>query len=285
MEHHKDRRGQGPVVCGIFLILALSAVFLWPQEAKAESRMSYREAIKQLDTTDRGKVHRAIAALKAQKSPRATHALAKRIRNGLPPVLLNEAMEAIIELPRGRGSSVLVELTTHRRPEVRMRAIEGASALRVMGAEKALVAALDDDEPRVRNAAVQGLVLLKARRSIRSLFRAFEREIPDAGEAIGKLARPADINRILGYLDDVPFNRVSPILTELLSRQDIPTHTKTNILSRLERVGTPDVVIFLRGFLSGLPPSERNPVRNAALETLDAIEQGGSSQSEEGDTP
>ena len=245
--------------------------------------MTYAVAVKQLETTDASQVRQALEALKAQKSPRSTPHIAARIKAGLPPPLLLLAIDTIAALPRGYSSTILLDLITHRSTDVRVRSIEAAAALNVPGSDRALMEALDDGEGEVRTAAVQGLVQIKARRAIPTLFTAFERQVPQAAEALGQLAGQGDLQRIEGYLDELPFRRIAPILRGILSRDDIPDRLKVRIINRLERVNTADVSYFLRNYLDDLETAEDDPVRQAVLDTLDALAEAARGETTEGE--
>lgn len=278
-------------------LLVAGGLLLAP-EARAESALSFQDATKLVESTDRGKVRVALAALRASKRPQATRPIAKRIEAGLPPDLLDEAMDALAALPRGYGSSVLLDLTRHRSAKVRARAIRISAMQKVPGAPRALVSALDDGDAAVRGAAVEGLVELQARAAVPSLFEAFDREVPEAAEALGALAGAGHVPRILGFLDSHPFGRVLPALGALLGRSDLPVGVRVRILDRLGEASVAEVTLFLRGFAAGLPPGERDPIRRAALAALDAHDaaraapeggggEGGAAEgaAEEGGTP
>lgn len=226
-------------------------------------------AASELDSPDPAKVRQAIESLRAQKSPQATQPLAKRIRAGLPPQLLGLAIDTLAALPRGPGSVVLVELTTHRSAQVRASAIRAAAAVNPPGAPRALIAALDDGDGEVRAAAIAGLVALRSREGLPALCLAFERDVPGAAEAVGRLAGQADAPRLLGYLRDLPFSKVSPILTTVLGRRDAPAPFKVRLVTALEGVSSPEVELVLQGVIDATP-SENDPLRRAARQVLDA---------------
>lgn len=251
-----------------------AAACLWllsPGDVCAEARLSYREAAKQLDSTQLGQVRRALEAFKAQKTPRAGPLIAKRIKAGLPPPLLFLAIDTVAALPRGHSSSVLFDLMKHRSVDVRVRSIEASVKLSLPGSDRALIKALDDGDAEVRIAAVRGLAQIKSRRALPSLFLAFERQVPHAAEALGQVAGQPELQRILGYLDELSFRQVAPILRGLLDRDEVPDRLKVQIISRLEQVNTAEVSFFLRGFLDDYESAEDDTVRQAALDTLDAL--------------
>lgn len=251
-----------------------AAVCLWllsPADAYAEPQMSHREAAKQLESTQQGQVRRALEAFKTQKTPRAAPLIAKRIKAGLPPQLLFLAIDTIAAFPRGHSSTILLDLTKHRSVDVRVRSIDASVKLKLPGVDRALMAALDDGVPDVRDAAIRGLSQIKSRRALPSLFSAFERQVPQSDEALGQVAGQPELQRILGYLDDLEFRRIAPVLRAILDREEVSDRLKVRIISRLEQVSTAEVSFFLRGFLDDLEGAEDDPVRQAVLDTLDAL--------------
>ena len=74
--------------------------------------------------------------------------LEERIRKGLPPDLLEAAIVTLMALSQPEAGPVLYELSTHRRPDIRLRSIEAITATHPPGAETALIAALSADTRR-----------------------------------------------------------------------------------------------------------------------------------------
>ena len=91
--------------------------------------------------------------------------------------------------------------------------------------------------------------------------------------AIGQLARPADVDRFLGYLGQLPFDQVTPALSEMLHRDDLAERAKLAIVHRLTELATPEVRTFLEDFVNGLDIDDRSQVRRAAEDAIPRIGQ------------
>jgi HEAT repeat protein len=251
------------------LSLALAAPLAHAQR-RGRARASEVEA--QLAGADRDAVRVAMENVGISGDARLIPPLAERIRRGLPPDLLDVAVDTLTVLARPEAGPVLFELATHRRGEVRLKAIEAIVACRPRGAPDALVAALSDPDPRVRAAAAVGLGQLAARESIDSLFHALDRGILEASTSIGQLARPEHVTRLVGYLGQLPFDVVTPGLNEALARDDIPERTKLDVVARIAELATPEARTFLEELAASLPEERRNQaVRQAALEAAERI--------------
>ena len=252
------------VACAVLSVLSTTSV------ATAQ-QVSLAEATEHLESSDPDRIRTGIEALGLVGNARAVPPLADRIRRGLPPELLDAALDTLTVLARPEAGPVLFELSTHRRPEVRLKAILGIVASEPRGADRALVTALSDLDPDVRSAAAIGLGQVGARTSIDSLFHALDRGITEAATSIGQLATPEEVARLLEYLGRVPFDALSPALNEVLARRDVPERTKLEIIARLQELATPEAKTFLQDFVASLPEPRRgrtDPVRQAAEEAI-----------------
>ena len=221
-------------------------------------------SVAQLGSSDPAVVQQGLEALGLRGSPDVVAPIAARIRRGLPPDLLEVAVDTLV-IAGGEGAGpVLISLVTHRRPAIRLKALLGIASLRPRGAEQTLVIALSDSDASIRAAAAVGLGQVGARGSVDPLFLALERGVLEASTAIGQLATPAEVVRFLGYIGRVPFDGISPGLGELLARADIPDRTKLDIVARLAELATSGAKIFLQDYVAALPTTDRGPVRRAA---------------------
>ena len=175
----------------------------------------------------------------------AVEPLAERIRAGLTPELLETAIVTLMALGQPSAGPILYELSAHRRPEVRLRAIEAITATNPPGAEQALSAALSDPDTHVRSAAATGLGEIGALGSLEKLFLALDRGNMEASAAIGKAIAPNDSDRLVKYLGKLPFRSLSAAFVQVLQRKDVPESAKLELVSHLEEVGTAEVKGFL----------------------------------------
>lgn len=256
-------------------IRLLVAISLGALAAPAAAQdLTLDQATIMLRSQSHDEIMTAIQSLGLLGSARAVAPLADRIRDGLPPDLLEAAIDTLTVLGRPEAGPVLYELTSHRRPEVRLRAVQAIAATRPRGADRALVSALSDASAEVRGAAATALGELGAVTAIDSLFLAFDRGVPEAGPALGRLARPEHVTRILGYLGRVSFPQMRTVLGEILSRADLPARTRLDVIAQLGELATGEVRMFLSEWVEGLPAGAANdPLRRAAEDAIARIAQ------------
>lgn len=253
---------------GSALVAALLVAPAWAGAQRARGNPEVEQAIQQLDATDADQVRGAIESLGLLGDPRGVEALAGRIRRGLPPTLLEAAVDALMVLGRGEAGPVLFELTSHRRADVRVRAIQAIAASRPRNADRALTPLLGDQEPTVRAAAATALGELGASSAADALFQALDRGVAQAGPAIGRVARPTDVTRFLGYIGRLPFDRMTSALREMLLRTELAERSRLEIVQRVAELATSEVRAFLEQLSGSLPAS---PVRRAAEEAVGRI--------------
>lgn len=254
----------------VALLAALVALALpFPATAqRARTNPEVAQAIEQLGGADAAQVRGAIESLGLLGDAAAVEPLSTRIRRGLPPELLDAAVDALMVLGRPEAGPVLFELTGHRRPEVRVRAIQAIGATRPRGADRVLVQALGDGDANVRAAAATALGELGASSAADALFQALDRRLPEAAVALGRVARPAEVTRFLGYLGRLPFDLVTPALREMLQRSELAERSRLEIVQRLAELATPEVASFLGQVASGLPAGN---IRRAAEDAVGRI--------------
>jgi len=250
-------------------VLFLGLLIAAPASAQRASGELTR-AIEQLQSADEAEVRAAIETLGVLGNARAASPIAERIRRGLPPELLEAAIDALTVLGRPESGPVLFELTTHRRPAIRLRAVQAIAATRPRGADRALAQALADSDSSVRAAAATALGEIGATGALDALFHALDRRVPEAAVAIGRLARPNEVERFLGYLGQLPFTLVMPALTEMLQRNALAERSRLAIVHRLTELATPEVRAFLEQLVPSLPDSA---VRRAAEDAIPRIGQ------------
>jgi len=221
----------------------------------------------QLASPDAATVKSALDAAALAPTPAAVTAIGARIREGLPPDLLDAAIDALGIMHRPDAAPILAQLVSHRRAAVRKRAIEAIAVARATGATSALVGALDDVDPTVRGAAATSLTLLRAVAALPQLFEAYERGVPEAASAVGQLARQSQLPRILAGIGTRDFALVSRALDVLLHRDDITIQAKREIVTTLSEHDTAEVRRFFQQIAAPLPYND--PLR-AAIEAATA---------------
>ena len=228
-------------------------------------------AKKLLVSSDHDEVEAGIQSLGLIGTAATVPPLIERVRAGLPVDLLETAIVTLTALGQPQASPLFVELTSYRRPEIRIRAIEGLVALKPAGAEEVLRKALSDSDTKVRSAAALGLGELKATASLEVLFKALDHGNFEASLAIGQALKNDQVPRLLGYLGTVPFHALSPALTEILRRKDIGERDKLNVVSRLQEVGTHEVKVFFGDLMRITGEKLSPPVTRAVLQAVQQI--------------
>ena len=259
------------VALGAFGSAAAPAAARPPAKKKANAAVEQAKVM--LASGETEDIETGIQSLGLLGTADAVPPLVERIRAGLAPQLLDTAIVTLMALGQPTAAPVLFELTTHRRPQVRLRAMEAIVSLTPKGTEDMLRARLSDQDAQVRSAAALGLGEIKAVGSVDLLFKALDQGNFEASTAIGKLLRPEQLPRLLSYLGQTPFQSLGPALGEVLQRKDISEKDKLMVVSRLQDVGTPEVKSYLGDLmhLAGdkLPAAVRRAVVQAMSEIVD----------------
>jgi HEAT repeat protein len=274
--------------CGLAALWAVAVAALLPTLAHAQTKppgrrakspalsASARAEIDQaehlLNSDERTDVETGIQSLGLLGVPQAVDPLVIRIREGLPPELLELAVTTLMALGQPNAGPVLYELTTHRRGDIRRRAIEAIAATGPAGSEPVLLAALSDEDAQVRSAAASALGEVGSPRAVDRLFLALERGNSEASMAVGKLMPPSSVRKLSVYLGEVPFHHMGPALTIVIARRDVPQSEKLELIARLGEVGTPEVRGYL-GSLLEISGDSLSPAVKSAIER--AIQQIG----------
>lgn len=226
-----------------------------------------------LSSTSHDDIEAGIQSLGLIGSTAAVDPIVARVRAGLPPDLLETSLVTLMALGQPQAAPLYYDLIEHRRPEIRLRAIEAIVALKPAGAEPALQRALADLDAKVRSAAALALGELRATGSVELLFRALDRGTFEASQAIGQALRSDHVSRLLGYLGTVPFHSLAPAFTEILQRKDIGEKDKLSVVSKLQDVGTHEVKTYFGDLVriagEKLPPAVNRAVLRAMQEIAD----------------
>lgn len=228
-------------------------------------------AAKLLGSSDRDEVEAGIQSLGLIGTASAAPPIIARVRAGLPPDLLETSIITLMALGQPQAGPLYIELMHHRRPEVRVRAIEAIVASKPQGAELALQHALADLDPQVRSAAASALGELRATSSVEQLFQALDRGTFEASHAIGLSLRSDHVPRLLSYLGTLPFHHLAPAFTEVMQRKDITERDKLMVVSRLQEVGTREVKEYFGELVRDSGELLTEPVRRAVLRAMQEI--------------
>ncbi len=251
--------------------LVLCTLLVLGGSAQAQKGPSLDEIHKQIDSADPDTVQAGIEQAGLLGNPKVVPWLVTRIRRGLTPSLLDGALDTLTVLGQPSAGPVLFELLSHRRAEVRRKAVSAVVMCKPSGGESALTTALSDEDAEVRKLAAEGLGTIGARGSVRTLFLALDRGVTESALSIGQLANAEQVQTLMGYLGRAPFDTMSPALLLVLGRADVPTATKLNVVTRLEELATPEVKTFLRTFADAGGAPANQSVRQAAIAAAERI--------------
>jgi HEAT repeat protein len=236
-----------------------------------QTKAAIENAKRLMASGKRQDIEAGIQSLGLLGTKEAVEPLAARIHEGLSPELLEAAIVTLMALGQPNAGPVLYDLTAHRRPQIRLRAIEAIVATRPPGAEHALTTALSDSDPAVRSAAATGLGELGATSALEKLFLALDRGNLEASGAIGKIIAPGHVKRLAEYLGKVPFHYLGPALAQVFQRADVAESTKLELVARLEEVGTVEVKGYLGDLISSAGQSLSPTVSRALLHAMQEI--------------
>jgi HEAT repeat protein len=264
---------------GLALSLCLLAALMTPS-ARAEGAprrkapraqaagLSLEEVAVMLSSASPDEVRFALETAPSLRSKQATPLVIERVRAGLKPDLLVVAVDTLAALDDPRGAELLAQLTRHRRANVRARAALALSSLKTELSEPTLVRALSDSDEDVRDAAADGLALMGARRSLPTLFQAFERGVTKAGSAIGQLAEPATLPRVTSYFGRVSFVGLAPLLDALFTRRNLGDELKLELVRNIAKQNNADARGYLEGLNEKLPSDASAQLRRTITETV-----------------
>lgn len=241
--------------------------------AVAQDEMSMTDATAALESGNQGNVEIGIQSLGLIGDKAALDVLMARVRRGLPRDLLLTAIFTVGAIGDHAAGPLLIDLTRHRSPEVRARAIEMLAALQPPDAAAALMQALADPDPDVRAIAAIGLGDMGASEALDKLFQAQDRGVTEASVAIGKVVSARDVPRLLEYLGRMPLRALAPALRAIITRANVDENARLQVVSRLSELATPEVKAFLKEVLdvhgTTLPARLRTALSTAAQQIAD----------------
>jgi HEAT repeat protein len=261
----------GRLLWSALVLLAASAPAGRALAQRGRDRLDLAATQAALRSGNLDEVRAALETLGVSGSQRAVPVIAEYVRSGPPSQLIETTVEALGALGGAQAAAILIELQQHRRPGVRLRAVEAVATIRSLDVATALEVALDDSDPQVRAAAARALAQAGTRANVPTLFRAFERGGFEGSTAIGTLGNAADAERFAGYLGRIPFDKMVPGLDAFLARRDLGNPPRILLIRKLQELATPEVKSFLQALVEQIPARDRGPVRLAAEEAIARI--------------
>jgi len=200
-----------------------------------------RTAAAKLEGGEEASIRLALTTLTELGGEASARIVTARLQRGLPPQLIEAAIDTLVLLNRPTSGAALLELTQHRRSQIRSKAIAALGALKQQSAQAALLYALDDPSAEVRSAAVDALGNVGNARAVPALLAAADRGVPGAWQALGRVASPADVKLVLQRAPDGDVGPIRPALDVLVARADWSVASRARLLQQLAELGTPSV--------------------------------------------
>jgi HEAT repeat protein len=248
-----------------------------PQDA-----LTLRDAREALHSNDPDRVILAIDSLTLLGTADVIPPLVDLLRSGPTDRITDYTVEKLGIIGRPEAIEELSDLLHHRRATVRAAAIEALAQITDPRVRALIESGLHDSDPEVRGQAAEALGEISSRQSVPLLLRAFERGVPEAAEAIGKLGEASTaVSANAAWDREDPRNTTHPRTLAMwlgrtplsvllrgfeayLNRTDIPVNTRIEIIVRLEQQASAQVRDFLQRWVSQLPPAYRGRDRARA---------------------
>jgi HEAT repeat protein len=199
--------------------------------------------------------------------------LAERLRAGLPPALLADAIDIAVQLGSPRAIPALTELLQHKRPALRKHAITALAALKAKTAQAALLAALDDPDREVRRAAIDALAELKVTRALPQLLALVARNQPGALQAVGKLAGARELTALLAQAPSGDVTPLKPALQIWLADERRAPAQQLELIAAMTRVASPSARAYLVEWLDAAKSAANPRVRTALFTAIRQLDQ------------
>ena len=194
----------------------------------------------------------ALETLAETKPPQAVGPIVTLIREGRRDAVTDRAIETLGAIAHRSAIPGLLELLRHRREGVRIRAYRALAAIDDPRVPALLEQGLRDSSAAVRGAAARALGEVGARGSVDTLLVAFDRGVPEAAAALGKLGDARVVSRFDRYLGARPLSVMLSGYDAFLKRTDLSRDVKKDIVVRLGEVASPEIRQFLLAYLGTL---------------------------------
>lgn len=258
--------------------------------------MSFREAREAIASNDASRVTEALESIATYPTAESVQLVVDLLRRGNSDSVTDKAIETLGLLARPEAIEELSNLLHHRRVSARVEAVEALQKIQDPRVRGLIESALHDSAPEVRSAAAQALGEIGARQSVQLLFRAFERGVPQAAQAIGRVgsvedAVSADVahdnedprrtsrrQTLAMWITHAPITVLLAGFEQFLNRRDVPVAVKVKIIERLEQRATSVAVRdFLQRWVASRPANaSRTPDVERARLAIRQIQGGGS---------
>jgi HEAT repeat protein len=248
--------------------------------AGQNQELSLRESREALQATDPERVSDGLESIANYPTAESVQAVIDVLHRGATDNITDKAIETLGLLGRPEAIEELSNLLHHRRAAARVEAVEALAKIQDPRVRGLIESGLHDSQPEVRSAAAVALGQINARQSVALLFRAFERGVPEAAEAIGRLGSVDDAvsadaahdaedprrtsrrQTLTMWITHAPISVLLSGLGQFMNRRDVPVAVKVKIIERLEQRAAS---IAVRDFLQRWVQSRPNGYAGADL--------------------
>jgi hypothetical protein len=263
-------------------VMLVSAAMAWNASAadkkgkakrvkKVKMTPEVKGAMELLESKDVEVKMEGINKLAELADPSGVAPLVELLEKGQKDKVTHAVIDALGAISSPKAIPVLIEYMRHRRPAVRIRAVNAIAEIKSKQVSEALKNALKDSDSTVRKTAALALGRYGDSSAVDILFKAFDRNVVEAAIAIGQLGNVDDMERLSSYLKKSPLTLLLPGFLEFLGRGDFPEKGKVKIIEKLKELAGPEVKQFLIRFVAGLPEDYEGPVRKKAEEAINSI--------------
>lgn len=261
-----SRRLASLAVAGLLTLLAATSV----AEAQRRTRRAadaeepgvslsdLEEVSARLNGEDAQQVREAIELLSVIDDPAVVPPLVELLRSGREDAIVDRALDALGGLGSADAIPVLSEFLNHRRPGARRRAYQALAQIEDARVRPLLERGLRDSDRTIRGTAARALGELGDHGAVEVLFRALERRVPEAAQAIGKLGTVEDLTRFTGFLGREPISVMLSGYEAFLTREDFPIPQKIEIVDQLQEIATRPARQLLIEYEATFPERIRN---------------------------
>lgn len=263
---------------GMWGLVAVGASHLYAQAAPPSAAGTPNVALiasakQALESADPSQVREALETLAGSAGgENVANAVVARLRRGLPPQLIEQAIDTLVLLDKPSAGPALLELTQHRRMQIRVKAIAALAALHVRNAQSALLYALDDPSGEVRSSAVHALAQIGNTRALPALLTAAERGVPGAWQAGAQLVPAGSAKQFFERASKADVVELRAALDTLLARQNLPLEVKLRTVAWVRERGTVAARACLLDWLAALPVKAQPSMRTALLKAVEDID-------------
>jgi HEAT repeat protein len=230
-----------------------------------------KSAADQLKSSDQAQVLEGVSKLGELAEPGGAWHLIKLLDKGPADKVTEASLDALGAISNPDSIPILIEYMHHRRPKVRIIAVNAIAEIKDKRVSEALKSALRDSDANVRKAAAYALGRYGDESAIDILFKAFDRDVPEAAIAIGQIGGVDAMERLSGYLGKAPLDLLKPGLAEFLNRDDFPDKGKIAIIDKLMELAGPEVKEFLKQYAAGLSENAPLKLRQKLQEAIESI--------------